>query len=92
MWENTDDATGVTSGNDHAKKYFTERTGSWEKDDGAGVGSDARWRAPRASDCALEALDENAVLTVALTGGQEGERCRASVRELAKEFYAAVQP
>ncbi|GLY48384.1 hypothetical protein [Lentzea sp. NBRC 102530] len=91
-WENTDDATGFTSGNDNAKRYFADRTSSWEKDGGVGIGSDARWREPRASACALEALDENAVLTVALTGGAEGEQCRTAVRELAKKFYAAMQP
>jgi hypothetical protein len=39
---------------------------------------------------ALEVLDENAVLTI-MRSDAEGEQCRASVRELAKKFYAAVQ-
>lgn len=89
-WENTDDVTGVMSGGDHAQKYFTDRSASWEKDGGVKIGSDARWREERAPDCALEVLDENAVLVVIRTG--EGEQCRASVRELAQKFYAAVQP
>ncbi|SMD08475.1 hypothetical protein [Lentzea albidocapillata] len=90
-WENTDNAAGVTSGPDHAKKYFGDRTASWEQDSGVNIGSDARWRAAQASACALEVLDENAVLTI-MRSGTEGEQCRASVRELAKKFYAAVQP
>ncbi|WP_394614876.1 hypothetical protein JNUCC0626_34255 [Lentzea sp. JNUCC 0626] len=91
-WENTDDVTGAKSGNDRAKKYFTDRTEGWDRDSSTNVGSEARWRETRASACALEALDENAVLTVALTGGAEGEQCRATVRDLAKRFYAAMQP
>ncbi|MFD4671812.1 hypothetical protein ACFWNN_18915 [Lentzea sp. NPDC058450] len=88
-WRSTD-ATGVVSGNDHAKSYFTDRTAGWDEE-GAGIGSIARWREARDSACAMEALDENAVLTVAQTG-VGGEQCRTSVRALAKKFYSAVQP
>ncbi|MDX3657630.1 hypothetical protein PV646_09975 [Streptomyces sp. ID05-26A] len=91
-WENTDNAAGIVSGPDSARKYFSDRTASWEKDSGVAVGSDVRWRDAQASACALEALDENAVLTVVRSGSAESEQCRTSVRELAKKFYAAVQP
>jgi hypothetical protein len=44
--------------------------------------------------CGLEVLDENAVLTVLRTSDTtiNEEQCRDSVRDLAKKFYAAVQP
>jgi hypothetical protein len=93
-WENTDDATGVESGAEHAKKWFTERTESWEQDTGVKIGSDARWRTKSSAACALEVLDENAVLTVLRSSNTalNDEQCRGSVRDLAKKFYAAVQP
>ncbi|KJK49293.1 hypothetical protein UK23_14555 [Lentzea aerocolonigenes] len=93
-WANTDDATGVKSGAEYATKYFTERTKAWEKDGGVKLGSDARWREEGIGGCALEILDDNIVLTVASGNGTavDQEQCRATVRGLAKKFFAAVQP
>lgn len=58
------------------------------------LGSDARWRAKATAACALEILDENGVLTVSRSSNTpvDEELCRGSVRELAKKFFAAVQP
>jgi hypothetical protein len=68
---------------------------SWKKDS-ANLGSDALWRKKESAACALEILDENGVLIVSrgtgTTIGYDEEQCRTSVRELAKKFYAAVQP
>ncbi|WP_143115938.1 hypothetical protein [Lentzea xinjiangensis] len=94
LWENTDDITGIRSGTDYAEKYFTERTGSWEQDSGVRLGSDARWRTAHAAACSLEILDANGVMIVTHTDDTtiDEKQCRASVRELAKKFFAAVQP
>jgi hypothetical protein len=93
-WENTDNAAGVRSGAEFAQKYFTERTKSWQQDNGVNVGSEARWRDKSTAACALEILDENGVLIVSRANGTtlDEEQCRGSVRELAKKFFAAVQP
>lgn len=94
FWENTDDATGVKSGAEHATTWFTERTKSWQQDGSVKLGSGGRWRDRSAAGCALEVLDENAVLTVLRSSNTtvNDEQCRDSVRELAKKFYAAAQP
>lgn len=93
-WDNTDDARGVRPGAEYATKDFTERTNGWEKDSSVNLGSDARWRTKSIAACALEILDENSVLIVSRSSGAavDEEQCRGSVRELAKKFYAAVQP
>lgn len=95
-WSNTDDVTGVRAGSEYAGKDFEEHRKDWEKASGVDLGSDARWREKSIAACGLEILDENGVLTVARTSGTatgfDEEQCRGSVRELAKKFFAAVQP
>lgn len=93
-WSNTDDATGVRAGAEYAGKDFNERSKDWEKASGVNLGSDARWRAKHPTACGLEVLDENAVLTVIRNSETaiDEEQCRTAVRELAKKFFAAVQP
>ncbi|MEV6240700.1 hypothetical protein [Lentzea sp. NPDC051838] len=93
-WDNTDDATGVRSGAEHAEKYFMDRTKTWERDTSVNIGSDARWRAKSTTACTLEVLDGNGVLTVGRVSDTsvDQELCRAAVRDLAKKFFVAVQP
>ncbi|MGW6935276.1 hypothetical protein ACWGE0_34810 [Lentzea sp. NPDC054927] len=64
------------------------------QDTGVKIGSDARWQEKHSTACGLEVLDENAVLTVIRTSDAtiDEEQCRVAVRELAKKFFAAVQP
>jgi hypothetical protein len=95
-WETTEDITGAHPGAERAKKDFAERGQSREKDSSVNLGSDARWRDNDTAGCTLEILDENAVV-VAHNGNRKtlvdgkNEQCRGPVRELAKQFYAAVQ-
>lgn len=96
-WETTEDITGVHPGAERAKKDFLERGQAREKDSSLNLGSDVRWKRDDTTGCTLEILDENAVVSVsssnpeALTDGTT-EKCRGPVRELAKQFYTAVQP
>lgn len=96
-WETTDDITGIHTGTERAKKDFLDGMQGNEKDRAVGFGSDARWRDNDTTGCTLEILDENAVLT-AHSGPRKTivngdiEQCRGRVRELAKQFYTAVQP
>jgi hypothetical protein len=96
-WETTEDITGVHPGAERAKKDFLERGQAREKDSSLNLGSDVRWKRDDTTGCTLEILDENAVVSAgssnpkAPTDGKT-EQCRGRVRELAKQFYAAVQP
>jgi hypothetical protein len=96
-WETTEDITGVHPGVERAEKDFLERGRTRDQDSGVGLGSDARWRDNDTTGCTLEILDDNAVLTAhsgsrtSTTDGRN-EQCRGPVRELARQFYAAVQP
>ncbi|MGZ3143785.1 hypothetical protein ACVDFE_17670 [Lentzea chajnantorensis] len=61
------------------------------------LGSDARWKSDDINGCTLEILDENAVVRVDSSNRKtptagNNEQCHGPVRELAKQFYAAVQP
>jgi len=96
-WETTEDIIGVHPGAERAKKDFLEREQGREKDRSLNVGSDVRWRQGDTTDCTLEILDENAVVSVGSSDPKafsEGnaEQCRGPARELAKQFYAAIQP
>ncbi|MEO6088276.1 MAG: hypothetical protein ABIQ18_34700 [Umezawaea sp.] len=96
-WETTEDITGVHSGAERAKKDFLEDGQAREKDSSVNLGSDVRWKRDDTTGCTLEILDENAVVSAGssnpkvLTDGKT-EQCRGPARELAKQFYAAVQP
>ncbi|MGW4208003.1 hypothetical protein ACWEIJ_08435 [Lentzea sp. NPDC004789] len=95
-WDDTEDIRGARPAAEYAKDYFADRTQAWEKDIGANLGSDARWRTKSPAACALEILDQNGVLTVANSSnsstGFDEQQCRTTVRELAKKFFGAVQP
>ncbi|XVV04499.1 hypothetical protein ACQPW3_03520 [Actinosynnema sp. CA-248983] len=96
-WETAEDITGTHLGSERARKDFLERGQSREKDQSLNLGSDARWKREVTTGCTLEILDENAVVsahsgsTKTLVDGDD-EQCHGPVRELAKQFYAAVQP
>lgn len=96
-WETTDDVTGVRTGAERAEKEFLDRGQAREKDSSVNLGSDARWKRDDTNGCTLDILDENAVVSASssnrktLTAGNN-EQCHGPVRELAKQFYAAVQP
>jgi hypothetical protein len=96
-WETTEDITGVHHGAERAKKDFLEHQEAREKDSSLNLGSDVRWGRDDTTGCTLEILDENAVVSVgssdrkAVTDGKT-ELCRGPARELAKQFFAAVQP
>ncbi|MEV6238146.1 hypothetical protein [Lentzea sp. NPDC051838] len=96
-WETTDDITGVHSGAERAKKEFLDRGPTRDKDSGVSLGSDARWKSDDSNGCTLEILDENAVVSASSSNRKtpsagDNEQCHGPVRELVKQFYAAVQP
>ncbi|MFI9816846.1 hypothetical protein [Saccharothrix variisporea] len=96
-WETTKDITGVHPGAQRAEQDFVGRGSARDKDSSVDLGSDARWRDNDTTGCTLEILDDNAVL-IAHSGSRtsladgRNEQCRGPVRELARQFYAAVQP
>ncbi|MCG8914575.1 hypothetical protein L6E12_02035 [Actinokineospora sp. PR83] len=96
-WETTEDITGTHPGAERAEEDFLGRGQAREEDSGLGLGSAARWKRDDTTGCTLEILDGNAVVSVAGSNPKdpaEGrtEQCRGRVRELAKQFHAAVQP
>lgn len=96
-WETTQDVTGVHPGAERARKDFLERGQAREKDSGLDLGSDVRWKRDDTTGCTLEILDENAVVSAGSSNPKapadgKTEECRGRARELAKQFYAAVQP
>jgi hypothetical protein len=96
-WETTEDINGVHPGAERAKKDFREPENAGEKDSSVHLGSDVRWKPDDTTGCTLEILDENAVVSADSGNGKfvtDGniEQCRGPVRELARQFYAAVQP
>lgn len=96
-WETAEDITGVHPGAERARKEFLERGQAREEDSSLDLGSDVRWKRDDTTGCTLEILDENAVVS-ASSGNPKApadgktEQCRERARELAKQFYAAVQP
>lgn len=96
-WETTEDITGIQPGAERAKKDFLDRGAAREKDTGVTVGSDARWKREDSNGCTIEILDENAIVSAGSSNNKvptpgNNEQCRGPVRELAKQFFAAVQP
>ncbi|WP_093150430.1 hypothetical protein [Saccharopolyspora antimicrobica] len=100
LYGGRENADGFQSGAERAKVSFSEHALSEvEEDRGVGVGSAAHWtRFVEGGGCTIQILDENAVITATYYDPPAGdfdprsEECRGGAREVARKFYAAVQP
>ncbi|MDA3646047.1 hypothetical protein LZ318_05700 [Saccharopolyspora indica] len=99
LYGGREDADGFQSGAERARAFFTKSAISdAERDGSVDFGAEAHWTRFIEDTCTLEVLDENAVITATYHNPRARDKdprsseCRDGARDVARKFYAAVQP